>query len=92
MRPCDSEARNRPSHDPGSRTNPALVSLDRTKHLTADILLTYLLNPGTALYVGVSDGFDNLALDPVNGLRPTRNPTTSTGRQFFIKTSYLFRF
>ena len=76
----------------GVLSNPALVALDRTKHLTADILLTYLLNPGTALYVGVTDGFDNVALDPVAGLRPTRNPTTSTGRQFFIKTSYLFRF
>ena len=76
----------------GVLSNPSLVALDRTKHLTADILLTYLVNPGTALYVGVTDGFDNIALDPVNGLRPTRNPTTSTGRQFFIKTSYLFRF
>jgi hypothetical protein len=51
-----------------------------------------LLNPGTAIYVGVTDGFDNLALDPITGLRATRNPTTSTGRQFFVKTSYLFRF
>ena len=76
----------------GVLSNPGLVALDRTKHLTADILLTYLVNPGTALYVGVTDGFDNLALDPVNGIRPTRNPTTSTGRQFFVKTSYHFRF
>ena len=76
----------------GVLSNPALVALDRTKHLTVDILLTYLLNPGTALYLGVTDGFDNLAVDPVTGLRPTRNPTTSTGRQFFVKTSYLFRF
>ena len=76
----------------GVLSNPGLVALDRTKHLTADILLTYLVNPGTALYVGVTDGFDNLALDPINGIRPTRNPTTSTGRQFFVKTSYLFRF
>lgn len=76
----------------GVLSNPALVALDRTKHLTADVLLTYLLNPGTALYIGVTDGFDNVALDSVNGLRPTRNPTTSTGRQFFVKTSSLFRF
>ncbi|MBA2259618.1 MAG: hypothetical protein H0W18_12030 [Acidobacteria bacterium] len=76
----------------GVLSNPGLVALDRTNHLTADILLTYLVNPGTALYVGVTDGFDNLTLDPINGIRPTRNPTTSTGRQFFMKTSYLFRF
>ena len=73
-------------------SNPALVGLDRSKHLTADVLLTYLLNPGTALYVGVTDGFDNVALDPVLGIRPSRSPTTSTGRQFFVKTSYLLRF
>jgi len=40
----------------------------------------------------VTNGFDDLALDPINGIRPTRKPTTSTGRQFFVKTSYLFRF
>ena len=76
----------------GVLSNPALVAVDRTKHLTADILVTYLVNPGTAIYLGVTDGFDNIALDPVRGLRPTENPTTSTGRQFFVKTSYLFRF
>jgi len=40
----------------------------------------------------VTDGFDNVALDPVLGIRPSRSPTTSTGRQFFVKTSYLLRF
>jgi hypothetical protein len=73
-------------------SNPDLVALDRTKHLTADVLITYLLKPGTALYIGVTDGFDNVALDGSTALRPTRNPTTSTGRQFFVKTSDLFRF
>jgi hypothetical protein len=56
------------------------------------VLLTYLFTPGTALYVGVTDGYDNIALDPQSGTRPIRNPTTSTGRQFFVKTSYLLRF
>jgi len=72
--------------------DPSLVALDRAKHLSADVLLTYLIHPGTALYVGYTDGYDSVALDPVAGLIPTRNPTTSTGRQFFVKTSYLFRF
>ena len=76
----------------GVLSNSALVALDRTKHLTADILMTYLLSPGTALYVGYTDGYDNVALDVTGNLRPTRSPTTSTGRQFFIKSSYLFRF
>jgi hypothetical protein len=73
-------------------SNPSLVALDRTKHLTADVLLTHLLNPGTALYVGYTDGYDNIAPDASGGLRPIDAPTTSTGRQFFVKMSYLFRF
>ena len=72
--------------------NPALIALTRTKHVTADLLLTYLVHPGTAFYVGLTEGRDNLELDPIAGIRPTSNPTLSTGRQFFVKTSYLFRF
>jgi len=66
--------------------------------LTADFLVTYLLNPGTALYVGYTDGRENLALDPPTSamtpptLRRIGSPDTSTGRQFFVKLSYLFRF
>ncbi len=78
--------------------NPQLVALDRSKRLTADFLLTYLLHPGTALYLGYTDRYENLALDP--GMPPSQppslrfigSPTTSTGRQFFAKISYLFRF
>ena len=73
-------------------SDSSLVALDRTKHVSADVLFTYLVHPGTALYVGYTDGYDSISLDAVSGLVPTRNPTTSTGRQFFVKTSYLFRF
>jgi hypothetical protein len=73
-------------------SDPSLVALDRTKHLSADVLLTYLTHPGTALYVGYTDGYDSVALDAASRLVPIRNPTTSTARQFFVKTSYLFRF
>jgi hypothetical protein len=76
----------------GVLPDPTRVALDRTKHVTGDLLLTYLLTPGTALYIGYTDGYDNFALDPVAGIRTTRSPTTSTGRQFFVKSSYLFRF
>ncbi|HUR33787.1 MAG TPA: hypothetical protein VM032_08315, partial [Vicinamibacterales bacterium] len=76
----------------GVLANPLLVDLERTKHLTADLLMTYLVHPGTALYIGYTDGYDNVAIDP-RGVRGfIRNPSTSTGRQFFVKTSYLFRF
>jgi len=76
--------------------NPSLIAQERTKSLTGDILFTYLLNPGTAFYVGYTDRHENLVLDPTlpPSLRLQRivEPTTSTGRQFFVKLSYLFRF
>jgi hypothetical protein len=76
----------------GVLANPALVDLERTKHLTADFLMTYFVHPGTALYVGYTDGYENLSLDADGSRRLLRHPSTSTGRQFFVKTSYLFRF
>jgi len=72
--------------------NPQLVDLDKTKRITADILFTYLLHPGTAIYVGYNNGFENLALDPQNGTQRVNSPSLMTQRQFFVKMSYLFRF
>jgi hypothetical protein len=72
----------------------ALVSLTRDKRVTADVLLTYMLNPGTAVYVGYNDQYANIRVDPLLSpqLQPTGSPTTSIGRQFFVKVSYLLRF
>jgi hypothetical protein len=73
--------------------NPSLVNLERTKRLTADVLVTFLLNPGTALYLGFTDRYENLFIantDP-RTLARTGMPDTSTGRQFFVKLSYLWR-
>lgn len=77
---------------PGSPA--ALIGLEREKRLTGDVLATYLINPWTAIYVGYTDGYANLAFDPTRPgtLRRTNAIDLSTGRQFFIKTSYLFRF
>jgi hypothetical protein len=74
--------------------NAALVSLDRTKRFGADVLLTYFLHPGTALYVGYSNAFENVAFDPTlsPALQRTGFPGTATGRQLFIKLSYLLRY
>jgi hypothetical protein len=78
----------------GVLENPALVNLTRQKRVTGDALVTYLIHPGTALYVGYTDRIENLALIP--GMPPTvapiAFPSTTTGRQFFAKVSYLFRF
>jgi len=74
--------------------NPELAALAPAKRLTGDVLLTYLVNPGTALYLGYTDRYENLALEPTlpPTLRRTVSPTHSVGRQFFVKLSYLLRF
>jgi hypothetical protein len=79
----------------GVLPNTSVVALDRRKHLTADFLMTYLLHPGTAFYVGYTDGYDNLRRDPASpegSLVLGGAPTMSTGRQVFVKSSYLVRF
>ena len=74
--------------------NTSLVDLERSKRFTADLLLTYLVNPGTAFYVGYSDRYDNLELLPGAPpmLRRIGPPRLATGRQLFVKLSYLLRF
>jgi hypothetical protein len=72
----------------------SLIDLDEEKRFTADFLASYLLNPWTAVYVGYTDGYGNLEIDPAfpNQLRPTESAFHSTGRQVFVKLSYLLRF
>ena len=72
----------------------ALVDLDREKRFSADVLVTYLVNPWTAIYVGYTDGYGNLEIDPLSRdrVRQTASPFHSIGRQVFVKTSYLLRF
>lgn len=74
--------------------NATLFSVDRAKSVTADVLFTWLLHPGTALYVGYTDMLQNLALQPgnPNTVTYTNFPGVTTQRQFFAKLSYLFRF
>jgi len=62
------------------------------KNFVPDFLLTYLVHPGTALYVGYNNSFSNLQL---NGTAPPilqSSPSNMTGRLFFVKLSYLFRY
>lgn len=74
--------------------NPSLVRAEREKRIAVDVLITYLVNPWTALYVGYTNRWENLGLDPAapGGIRRLGAPTHSTGRQVFVKFSYLFRF
>jgi predicted porin len=74
--------------------NQALVDLEHERRFNADILFTYLVNPWTAVYAGYTDGYENRPLAPLTSPPPSpaELPLISTGRQVFVKLSYLFRF
>jgi hypothetical protein len=77
--------------------NPLFTSLQTTKQVSPQFLVTYLLHPGTAVYVGYNSDLQNidpsLAVDPNNGaLLRTRNRFINDNREFFVKVSYLLRF
>jgi hypothetical protein len=76
--------------------NQTLTSLATTKQFNADFLLTYLIHPGTAIYVGYNSDLQNidpaLQVVPGSGLLRTRDHLINDGRLFFVKVSYLFRF
>jgi len=75
--------------------NPGFTSLSTTRNLNADFLITYLVHPGTAVYVGYNSNLQNLdpalALGGNGNLARTRS-LINDNRQFFVKLSYLFRF
>ena len=82
---------------PGGPSNTyPLTYLPTAKTFNTDVLITYLLHPGTALYVGYNTNLQNLdrglAIDRnLGGIR--RSPEfMNDGRLFFVKISYLFRF
>ena len=76
--------------------NSQLTSLQTTKSFNADVLLTYLLHPGTAVYLGYNSNLQNLdrslGLDANGNLLRTQNRFLNDGRQFFVKVSYLLRY
>jgi len=68
-----------------------------TKQFTADVLLTYLLHPGTAFYAGYNNSLSNLSLVQAAGGNPAfvmlnSSPSNTTSRLFFVKVSYLLRY
>ena len=77
-------------------TNSALTALQTTKGFNSDFLMTYLVHPGTALYLGYNSNLanldPNLAMNPNGDLLRTRNGFINDSRQFFVKISYLFRY
>jgi hypothetical protein len=74
--------------------NPDRTRLEDSEDLFGDVLVTYLINPWTAAYVGYTEQYaDRILFRGPGG--PTINPTPGNlnlgARQFFVKFSYLFR-
>ena len=84
------------ANTPGNTFYP-YTYLPTQKQFNADFLITYLLHPGTAIYVGYNSDLQNLdhslMPDPA-GLAGLHTPRgyINDSRQFFVKVSYLFRF
>jgi hypothetical protein len=77
----------------GVLPNTSLIALTPDKRVTADFLLTWLATPGTAFYLGYTDTHENLAIltGMPNYVGTLGDPSTTVGRQVFLKVSYLFR-
>ena len=69
--------------------NSLLTATPTARSLNADFLITYLVHPGTAVYVGYNSNLSK----PGPGIGP-RLPDefVNDGRQFFVKFSYMLRF
>ncbi|HWC16847.1 MAG TPA: hypothetical protein VG498_07515, partial [Terriglobales bacterium] len=88
----------------GLLANSTFTSLKTTKNLNFDVLFTYLVHPGTAVYVGYNSNLENIdpglcihiagttQCDPNgNGLLRNNERLINDGRVIFVKLSYLFR-
>lgn len=83
--------------------NPLYTSLQRTKQVSTQALLTWLPHPGTALYLGYNNDLQNLdrglctrgfggLCDPGYPVLARSPRYLADGRQLFLKASYLLRF
>lgn len=87
----------------GLLSNPTYSDLQTTKNMNFDVLFTYFLHPGTAVYVGYNSNLENVdpalcmhlpnsnLCDPNGGGLLRDNRLTNDGRELFVKISYLFR-
>jgi hypothetical protein len=84
------------ANTPGNTIYP-YTYLPTQKQFNSDFLITYLVHPGTAIYVGYNSDLQNLdrqlMFDPAGlaGLF-TAKELINDSRQFFVKASYEFRF
>jgi len=88
----------------GLLANPTYSSLQTTKDLSMQFLVTYLVHPGTAFYLGYNSNLENLipglcvpapggaiGCDPNGSGLVRSNGFINDGKVFFVKVSYLFR-
>lgn len=76
------------------RVDPRRTRLERGRGLNADLLLTYRVNPWTALHLGANRDDRNLAVDTTPAgpaIVTTDRALETVGRQVFFKVSYLVR-
>ena len=78
------------ANTPGNTFLP-FTYLPTQKQFNTDFLLTYLVHPGTAIYVGYNSDLQNLNVME-GGVSNTAKGYINDSRQFFVKVSYLFRF
>ncbi len=84
------------ANTPGNTFYP-YTYLPTEKEFNADFLVTYLVHPGTAIYVGYNGDLQNLDHELTPGPEGLAGLYTAKGyindsRQFFVKVSYQFRF
>jgi len=74
--------------------NNALVSSTYSKQPDTTLLFSYFPHPGTALYLGYANTWQNVDYEATATPQYTLTnlPGTSTDRQIFVKVSYLLRF
>jgi len=81
----------------GNIANSSFTSVQNARSFNADVLFTYMVHPGTAIYVGYNTDLANiyrpLTSSPTDYTELLRsNPYLNDGRQLFVKVSYLLRF
>ncbi len=75
--------------------NPTNTFLSTNKGLNSDVLITWLLHPGTAVYVGYNTNLSNptpVFLPVLGGPGTPDNRFVNDARGVFVKASWLFRF
>jgi hypothetical protein len=77
-------------------SEPTLFAEPGYRGLMYDLLVKYLVHPGTAVYIGINKQYVGAVTDQATPLplpfRWTSLPRVPVGQQIFVKMSYLLRF